>query len=75
VNRLYVRLLSNHVIDDASLENGPLRTLCGRVPSTAAEVSHVLPAGKSCESCLRLAIRLDDVLAAESQDETPKGAA
>jgi hypothetical protein len=74
MSRLYVKLLSVHVLDPDAMEGHP-RTLCGRYPSIASEVSDTLPAGKSCESCLRIAVRLDDVLAAESQDETPKGAA
>lgn len=36
------------------------RTLCGRKASGDAEVVDTLPAGKSCESCLRIVARRAD---------------
>jgi len=36
------------------------RTLCGRIAAGSAEVRTDLPAGKSCESCLRIVARLGD---------------
>lgn len=36
------------------------RTLCGRWASATAETQPDLPAGKSCESCLRIVARLAD---------------
>jgi hypothetical protein len=52
MNILYVRTRSWHVIRlTRSLET---RTLCGRTAGAAAETSDTMPAGKSCETCLRI---------------------
>lgn len=52
---LWVRIRSWHALRD---DNG--HTLCGRQPPIAPEWSEMLPAGKSCETCLRIVARRAD---------------
>jgi len=64
----YVRIrlgLSWHIIRSAT-RGGTWRTLCGPGRGTVlidgSEVRDVLPGGKSCETCLRLARRSADAV-------------
>jgi hypothetical protein len=51
----YVLLISWHILEP---DTGLIAyTLCGRVPNPQARTSSVLPAGRSCESCLRIQAR------------------
>jgi hypothetical protein len=54
VNIIWCKIVSWHAVAD-----GAMRTLCGRALDTEVEVSE-LPAGKSCESCLRIVARRAD---------------
>lgn len=54
--RQYVRIRSWHVI--RLTRSGQPFTLCGRVGS--GEIRDLLPAEKSCETCLRIIARQDD---------------
>jgi hypothetical protein len=53
---LWVRIRSFHALANA----GGTKTLCGRSPALSAEVHDTLPAGKSCETCLRIIARKVD---------------
>ena len=53
-NWIWVRIRSWHVLVGANT------TLCGRHASAGAETTDTLPAGKSCESCLRSLARRED---------------
>jgi hypothetical protein len=57
VNILWVRIRSFHALSDYQ---GIPRTLCGRSPSRDSDVYDRLPAGRSCESCLRIVARKTD---------------
>jgi hypothetical protein len=55
---LWVKIQSWHAVKlTRSLED---RTLCGRTAGADAETSDLLPAAKSCETCLRIVARRAD---------------
>ena len=54
---VWVRIISWHAL---RLDDLAGLTFCGRQPAAQAEVSNELPAGKSCETCLRLVARKAD---------------
>lgn len=56
MNVLWITIRSSHAL--LSIE--ARRTYCGRTADAAAEVSEQLPAGRSCETCLRLVARKVD---------------
>lgn len=53
---LWVRIVSFHAL----AANFTGRTLCGRTAPSGNEVHDKLPAGKSCETCLRIVARKAD---------------
>lgn len=54
----WVEIKSWHVVKlTRSIE---ARTLCGRAAKVGAEIKAELPAGRSCESCLRILARQID---------------
>lgn len=55
----WARIRSWHGIRRATAE-GNLETLCGRTTPPTAETRETLPAGRSCESCLRIYGRTSD---------------
>lgn len=55
----YVLIRSWHVVRTPTRMFDTYRTLCGRTAVTK-DVRDVLPAGKSCENCLRIVKRRDD---------------
>lgn len=59
----WVQIRSWHIVSLWSDRAGHTRTLCGRSIGDighAARIVDDLPAGKSCEACLRIAVRLTD---------------
>lgn len=58
MNWTYVRILSWHVVLTPNRELIGYRTLCGRY--AIGPPVDTLPAGKSCESCLRSVTRAAD---------------
>lgn len=54
----WVQIRSWHAVATATRVANTYKTLCGRRASGAAEPE--LPAGKSCESCLRIVARKAD---------------
>lgn len=58
MSRLWVQIVSWHALVVDGYRAG--KTLCGRRPASDAEVVDTLPAGKSCESCLRAIAREAD---------------
>jgi hypothetical protein len=57
MNVVWVRIISWHALRTEALGG---RTLCGRTAAYNAEMSDELPAGKSCETCLRGVARKTD---------------
>ena len=57
-DRTWVRVISWHGIRIPSPIEGVIVTMCGRV--AVGEISNTLPAGKTCESCLRIIAREDE---------------
>lgn len=55
----WVRIISWHAVKLASDRVGRTWTLCGRRVEHA-DIVDVLPAGKSCETCLRIIARSAD---------------
>jgi hypothetical protein len=53
----WVRIISWHALRVEALGG---RTLCGRAAAYNADISDEMPAGKSCESCLRIIARKVD---------------
>lgn len=58
MNTTWVRIRSWHAL--VQTPGGVRWTRCGRSPSPVDELSDELPAGKSCETCLRLVARDND---------------
>ena len=52
----WVRMVSWHLTVQATDPNGRIGTLCGRWADAKAEQADDRPAGKTCESCLRIQV-------------------
>jgi hypothetical protein len=65
MNVVWVRIRSWHAIGTFDLA-GP--TLCGRRPKAQSDIASELPAGKSCETCLRIVARKADEPEPENED-------
>ena len=52
----WVRIVSWHLTVQATDPNGRIGTLCGRWADAKAERADDRPAGKTCESCLRIQV-------------------
>ena len=67
-DRLWVRIRSWHAVRlTLPTRAGAYATLCGRLVPAHADTSDTLPAGKSCETCLRLHARQTDAPAPENE--------
>ena len=75
MDRQFVRIRSWHVVRFVNpTREDAYATMCGRHVSADADVVDTLPAGKSCESCLRLVARQTDTSATNDpvpDEDTP----